>query len=57
MLLFFSVILPEPVENGCLDNFLLISTYLLHLFTISVKIQARLTRKIVGTYSQVFTVS
>ena len=55
---FFSFIIPELVENGCLDKFLLISTYPLHsmhvrLFTISVKNQASLVRKTVGSSSWV----
>ena len=51
---FSFVILPEPVENGCLDKFLsyfqLPPPKHVHLFTVSLKNQARLTRKIVGSY-------
>ena len=57
----FSVILPEPVENGFLDKLLFISSYPLYgmfiylLYQLRTK-KARLTRKIVGLYSWVFTV-
>ena len=57
---FVCVFLPEPIENGCLDKFLLISTYSVHSMFIYllylVKNQAKLARKIVGSYSRVFTV-
>ena len=49
----------EPVENGYFDKFPLIfhlpPRQRVHSFTISVKDQARLTWKIVGPYSRVFT--
>ena len=53
----------EPVKNGCLDKFLLISNYpsiACSLFTLSITEKARLTRKIaccyLPAYSRVFTV-
>ena len=51
----------QNLLNGCLDKFLPISTYSQHsmfiyFFTISVKNQARLARKIVCSYLRVFTV-
>ena len=55
-----SVILPELVENGCLINFhffYLPPPQHVNLFIVSIKNQARLTQKIVGSYLRVFTVS
>ena len=50
----------DTVENDCFDRLPLISTHPhpqhVHLFTISVKNQVRLTRKILGPYSWVFSV-
>ena len=52
-MLFFNVILPETDKNGCFDKFLPVSTSPFYgifiLFATSIKNQARLTRKIVGS--------
>ena len=46
-----------PAENDCLDKFLLISSYPLHNMFTNLLYQARLTGKIVGSYSRVFYIS
>ena len=54
-----NVILPEPNKNGCFDKFSLFvppPPWHFHLITISVKNQARMTMKIVGSYSRGFTI-